>query len=172
MTVVYTKEKLYRTGDRTGLTFASFFNLMDEFVRSDAIRLGRKNRIDNRLALYLKKESDVIVIYTMRTTSDDDDTNTGKCISDLLNRESDYDYYVGVNNISIKGGTSEDEGKIYPGIQLYGQDHRSEDIQHEKTKRKIYKIIFGQPQMNMVELEWLHEVQFQNNSTQNESKGQ
>lgn len=161
MTITYTKEKFYRTRDTTELTFASFFNFVDEFVQSNAIRSGPKYRIHNQLALYSKKEGEVIVLYTIHTSSDNDTaTNISKCIRDLLTKESSYDYYVAVTNTVIEGATSEDKGKSYPGIQLYGEDRGSEDIQQEKTKRKVYRINFGVPQPNIIGLEWLHEAKF------------
>ena len=159
MAITYSKEKFYRTGDTTELTFASFFNFIDEFVQSNAIRSGPKYRIHNQLALYSKKEREVIVLYTFRTTSDNDTaTNISKCIKDLLTKDSNYDYYVAATNTMIEGATSEDKGKSYPGIQLYGEDGGSEDRQEEKTKRKVYRINFGVPQPNIIGLEWLHEV--------------
>jgi hypothetical protein len=158
MSILYTKEILHRS-DTSELTFALFFKLVDEFVHSNTILLGPKNSIHNQLALYSRKKGAEIVLYTMHTTSDNDNTNIGKCISDLLAKEPDYDYYVGVNNIVIGGGTSENKGKEYPGIQLYGEDRSSdkfEDVQQEKKKRKVYRINFGVPQRTVIGLEWLH----------------
>lgn len=160
MTIVYTKDKLYRTGETAELTFASFFNLIDELVQLDVVRLGPKYRKHNQLALYSKKESDVIALYTMHATTDNDNANIGKCISDLLGKETNFDYYVGATHIMIQGGPSEEKGKVYPGIQLYGEAPASEEIQQEKTKRKVYRINFGVPQPSIIGLEWLHEPIF------------
>lgn len=58
MTILYTKEKLFRFGDGSELTFGAFFNLIDEFIQSDTIHYSPKyyQNIRNRIALYSKKE--------------------------------------------------------------------------------------------------------------------
>jgi hypothetical protein len=151
MTILYTKEKLFRFGDGSELTFDAFFNLIDEFVKSDTIHYSPKYYIRNRIALYSKKEKDTIVLFTMHTTSDNDNVSIGKSVYDILSKESKYDYYIAVIQTMIEG-VGEEEGKRYPAIQLYGQDNSSEDIGQEKTEPRVYKIELEKPDGRIIEL--------------------
>jgi hypothetical protein len=71
------------------------------------------------------------------TTSENDNKNIGRFISDFLSKESDYKYHVAVTQTSITGA-GEEEGKIYPAIQLRGEDHSSENIRQERKKQTLY----------------------------------
>ena len=152
MTIIYSKEILHRPGDTSELTFSKFFNLVDEIIQSYTIRYGPEYRISSQLALY-SKENDSITLFRIHTTSDDDSVNIGKCIEEILSRESNYDYYVGGTQILAEGGTSEDKGEKIPAFNLYGRDLKSEDVPQENPKRRVYKLKFGVPRLDIIGFE-------------------
>ena|SRR5215203_5218694 len=154
MTIFYTKETLYRPDDTPELTFDVFFNLIDELIQSETLHYSPRN-IWNHLALYSKGDRESIALFTIHTTSENDNKNIGRFISDLLSKESNYECYVAVTQTSITGA-GEEEGKIYPAIQLYGQDKSSGDIQQEGKKLRLYKIEFEKPQGRIIGLERQH----------------